>query len=572
MKKLTHIYQNKQWIQVGEVNMLDLSTKIDKGSLGLINGLSIEDGYNIDIDPCPFLFVEYLPEEWDDINKNKIYILLKPDTTDMLAGMLDIDAYFDNTKFATFGKLDKDFFNRLVLSAGQVPDRPDVEWPGTDDNDDPSIGVGGDTSSGGDTSTEEPEEPEYRWVFDKNSKFPILLSGGEAYSEYNLYGANMSVVETGAILYVFRVVDEDNKTGYWQRISVASNENSGSTINPDDLRDYLTKTEAASQYQKKGDYITQADAYNTFQRKGNYVSEEYLIEYYITKSDIEETYQEKGDYLLKDIADVMYQEKGDYSLISETAYKISAIPEKEFTTVQLKTKDDSMISDITLTAATEEKAGLMTADDKKTIGMLEDRIKYLMEMVAKLISTPAVYDESNYDEAVYQSDADTGTYDKIGTFIVFSTDEDGSTVKVKQVLTYKYNSNGNLSGLFIVPDEELQDAIAKLKIIDPGSLMSNEEYAFVNDVNSTSAATLSEIQKQLDPKFKIQDNNKVYYKNDSGYWTYMCDLAAIQSLDTITEIRLDVDYTDGHIYYEADKEQSIVSMEMDEDGFFNIVI
>ena len=58
MKKLTHIYENKQWSQVGEVNQYDLDLKIPRGSLGKINGISIEDGNNVDLDLCPYIIVE----------------------------------------------------------------------------------------------------------------------------------------------------------------------------------------------------------------------------------------------------------------------------------------------------------------------------------------------------------------------------------------------------------------------------------------------------------------------------------------------------------------------------------
>ena len=70
MKKLTHIYENNQWIQVGEVNQYDLDLKIPRGSLGKINGISIEDGNDVDLDLCPYIIVEELPQDFDEIEKN----------------------------------------------------------------------------------------------------------------------------------------------------------------------------------------------------------------------------------------------------------------------------------------------------------------------------------------------------------------------------------------------------------------------------------------------------------------------------------------------------------------------
>lgn len=59
----------------------DISTKIiKKGTLGTINGKSIEDGNNVTIDLTLFKVVDTLPK--NDIDENKIYLLPNPAGTD----------------------------------------------------------------------------------------------------------------------------------------------------------------------------------------------------------------------------------------------------------------------------------------------------------------------------------------------------------------------------------------------------------------------------------------------------------------------------------------------------------
>lgn len=78
----------------------DISTKIiKKGTLGTINGKSIEDGNNVTIDLTLFKVVDQLPTT--DIDVNKIYLLPNPAGTD---GNTYIEYMYINGKWEVVGE------------------------------------------------------------------------------------------------------------------------------------------------------------------------------------------------------------------------------------------------------------------------------------------------------------------------------------------------------------------------------------------------------------------------------------------------------------------------------------
>ena len=385
MRQLTHIYRNGQWIQVGEVNQHDLNQKIDKGSLGKINGISIEDGNDVNLDLRPYIIVEELPEDFDEIEKNKIYILISKTNVHFPEGIFD-DGNYDEVGFTEdyiAGFFDRGNFDSIFFQQGEEQE------PGQEIIPDVSPG-----------DIEDPSQYQSPWRFGVNSTFPIIFSDGEN----GLFGALPVVEHASDGHYIFHVSNEKQKIGYWQKL----NDNTFEVK----LNEYLSLVDAERLYQPKGNYVTTQQAQEQYltisaasliyQQKGNY----------LTISAAQTIYQEKGDYItniqansrflsIEDAAH-QYQAKGDYT----SAYYITADIYEDSNKLNLYTMNNVQLSHVYLNAATEEHAGLMSAHDKQYIKELETRIEYLTEKLAKVISkdNPAVFDGFVFNEGCYQEE------------------------------------------------------------------------------------------------------------------------------------------------------------------------
>ena len=97
----------------------DISTKIiKKGSLGTINGKSIENGNNITIDLTLFKVVDQLPVS--DIDVNKIYLLPNPAGAD---GNTYIEYMYINGKWEGVGEYKAELSLDNYYTKGQVDEK-----------------------------------------------------------------------------------------------------------------------------------------------------------------------------------------------------------------------------------------------------------------------------------------------------------------------------------------------------------------------------------------------------------------------------------------------------------------
>ena len=190
--------------------------------------------------------------------------------------------------------------------------------------------------------------------------------------------------------YIFHVSDEKQKVGYWQKL----NDNTFEVK----LNDYLSIAEAAKKYQPKGSYLTtqQAAAYLTIQQ-----AQENLL----TISAARNIYQEKGNYLTVQQAVQNFQAKGNYVTVDTQSYYLDVNLYEDNASIKLDSKSHTTLSTLILPSATEEKAGLMSANDKQIIRELQEQVKYLTDKVKTLLKNiilPGVFDETNFDESKYQ--------------------------------------------------------------------------------------------------------------------------------------------------------------------------
>ena len=97
----------------------DISTKIiKKGSLGTINGQSIENGNNVTIDLTLFKVVDSLPVS--DIDVNKIYLLPNPAGAD---GNTYIEYMYINGKWEVVGEYKAEMSLDNYYTKGQVDEK-----------------------------------------------------------------------------------------------------------------------------------------------------------------------------------------------------------------------------------------------------------------------------------------------------------------------------------------------------------------------------------------------------------------------------------------------------------------
>jgi hypothetical protein len=168
-----------------------------------------------------------------------------------------------------------------------------------------------------------------------------------------------------------------------------------------------------------------------------------------------------------------------------------------------------------LPSATEEKAGLMSANDKQIIRELQEQVEYLTEKVKRLLKNiilPGVFDETNFDESKYQEGEEIQEeFDSVGSLIVYN--KTGNDAQIKYVYTYQYNSDSGLTNSIVTTEEMLNDAISSLQLaINPASLIDSRDYVFINQANTTNNILLSDIENNINPDFRIIDG-VIYYKN-----------------------------------------------------------
>ena len=543
MRQLTHIYRNGQWIQVGEVNQHDLNQKIDKGSLGKINGISIEGGNDVNLDLCPYIIVEELPEDFDEIEKNKIYILISKTDVHLPDGIFD-NGNYDEVGFTEdyiAGFFDRGNFDSIFFQQGEGQESGQEIIP--------------DVSPGG---TEDPSQYQSPWRFGVNSTFPIIFSDGEN----GLFGALPVVEHASDGHYIFHVSNEKQKIGYWQKL----NDNTFEVK----LNEYLSLVDAERLYQPKGNYVTTQQAQEQYltisaasliyQQKGNYLTIEQAVR----------NYQTKGNYLTVEQAAQTYQPAGNYVEANNQAFYIDVSIYDSAAIIKLNSKQHSLLSSFTLNAATEEEAGLMSAGDKQTIRELNQQVEYLTSRIRKLLcNTPGVFDEHCFDECSYQDTPDDSSLNGIGTFVVYS--KNGSTGEIKQVYTYKYNTETGENTTIIATEDEVNNAINTLRLsIDPATLLDDNDYVFINEANTQNNVLISDIENNISPKFEIIDGG-IYYKNEYGGWSYLTSVDNIHSLNTIDAIEFIVD-DDINLAYTAPTENLAITAELDENGYASVFI
>lgn len=547
MKKLTHIYENNQWIQVGEINQYDLDLKINRGSLGKINGISIEDGNDVNLDLCPYIIVEELPEDFDEIEKNKIYILISKTHINLPDGIFD-RTNFDEIRFTEdyiAGFFDSGNFDSIFFQESQeqeiVPDDPSTDIP--------DIPVPDESSTTG-------------WRFGVNSTFPIILGHHEETFGATIFGALPVVEHASDGHYIFHVSNEKQKVGYWKKL----NDNTFEVK----LNDYLSLADATRLYQPKGSYLTTKQAQQQYlsisaasliyQQKGNYLTVEQAVR----------NYQTKGNYLTVEQAVQTYQVAGNYVDVNTQAFYIDASIYDTCATVKLNNKQHTLLSSFTLNAATEEKAGLMAANDKQIIRELRAQVEYLTSRVRNLLcKTPGIFDEYAFDECCYQDTPDDSTLNAVGSLVVYS--KDGNNANIKQVYTYRYNTETGLSNTIIATEDDMTNAINALKLsIDTATLLDNNDYVFINEANTNNNVLISDIENNIAPDFKII-NNQIYYKNEYGGWSFLTTVDEIHSLNTIDTIEFTVD-EDMNLAYSAAAENLTITAEVDEKGYASVFI
>ena len=546
MKKLTHIYENNQWIQVGEVNQYDLDLKIPRGSLGKINGISIEDGNDVDLDLCPYIIVEELPQDFDEIEKNKIYILITKTPLHLGDAVFD-HSTFDNVSFTE--QLIAGFFDRGNFDTVFFQNSSEQE----EIPDDPSI-----NPNPFPIEPDDPEPPTTNWRFGFNSTFPIILGSDDTLFGNYVVGDIPVVENLSDGHYIFRVSDEKQKVGYWQKL----NDNTFEVK----LNDYLSIADAARKYQPKGSYLTtqQAAAYLTIQQ-----AQENLL----TISAARSIYQEKGNYLTVQQAVQNFQSKGNYVTVDSQSYYLDVSLYEDNASIKLDSKSHTTLSTLTLPSATEEKAGLMSANDKQIIRELQEQVEYLTEKVKRLLKNiilPGVFDETNFDESKYQEGEEIQEeFDSVGSLIVYN--KTGNDAQIKYVYTYQYNSDSGLTNSIVTTEEMLNDAISSLQLaINPASLIDSRDYVFINQANTTNNILLSDIENNINPDFRIIDG-VIYYKNGDNAWNTLTTVENIHSLNVLKTVTFEVD-NNMNISYSSPSDDLIITAEIDENGYASVYI
>jgi hypothetical protein len=274
--------------------------------------------------------------------------------------------------------------------------------------------------------------------------------------------------------------------------------------------------------------------------------------------------------LTVDQAAQTYQVAGNYVDVNNQAFYIDTSIYDTCATVKLNNKQHTLLSSFTLNAATEEKAGLMAANDKQIIRELRAQVEYLTSRVRNLLcKTPGIFDQYAFDECCYQDTPDDSTLNGVGSFVVYS--KNGNNAEIKQVYTYRYNTETGLSNTIIATEEDMNNAINALKLsIDPATLLDNNDYVFINEANTNNNVLISDIENNIAPDFKII-NNQIYYKNEYGGWSFLTAIDEIHSLNTIDTIEFIVD-DDMNLAYSAAAENLTITAEVDDKGYASVFI
>jgi hypothetical protein len=226
-----------------------------------------------------------------------------------------------------------------------------------------------------------------------------------------------------------------------------------------------------------------------------------------------------------------------------------------------------------LPSATEEKAGLMSANDKQIIRELQEQVEYLTEKVKRLLKNiilPGVFDETNFDESKYQEGEEIQEeFDSVGSLIVYN--KTGNDAQIKYVYTYQYNSDSGLTNSIVTTEEMLNDAISSLQLaINPASLIDSRDYVFINQANTTNNILLSDIENNINPDFRIIDG-VIYYKNGDNAWNTLTTVENIHSLNVLKTVTFEVD-NNMNISYSSPSDDLIITAEIDENGYASVYI